>query len=250
MDPRRPCLTDALLPPPAVEELVDQSANAREKLWGSLGSVDPFPLGQGLNAAALSGPKWPAIRQNFRLVRRPGGTTLLVSDGLSDPFHDVHDAGGNVNGYSLEFFIETPSNELPSDPAEVRTTWQFQLLYTVSQLAAGHGSIRSIIDDMELLSTEAEGVAEAIPEAQRARHVNRAGRVGALLGLQDPGAGIPAFVPGMPLTDVKLVNIKLIALSELKLITDRGAQGRKRLAELFSAGAHPLLSSLERTPVL
>lgn len=96
----------------------------------------------------------------------------------------------------------------------------------------------------------AEGVAEAIPEAQRARHVNRAGRVGRPARAAGPGRGHPAFVPGMPLTDVKLVNIKLIALSELKLITDRGAQGRKRLAELFSAGSQPLLSSLERTPVL
>ncbi len=45
---------------------------------------------------------------------------------------------------------------------------------------AGHGSIRSILDDMKLLSTEAEGVNVAIPEADR---------VGALLGLKplEPG---------------------------------------------------------------
>lgn len=94
-----------------------------------------------------------------------------------------------MNGYSLEFFIETPASELGTSPADVKASWQFQLLFTVSQLAAGHGSIRSIIDDMELLSTEAEGVAEAVPEAARGAHVNRAGRVGALLGLHDPSMG-------------------------------------------------------------
>ncbi len=62
--------------------------------------------------------------------------------------------------------------------------------------------------------------------------------------------GIPAFIPNMPLTDVRLVNIKLISLAELKLITDRGAHGRRRLAELFAAQPGALISSLERPSVL
>ena len=35
------------------------------------------------------GPKWPALRQAFRLVRRPNGNIILASDGLSDPFDDI-----------------------------------------------------------------------------------------------------------------------------------------------------------------
>ncbi len=42
------------------------------------------------------------------------------------------------------------------------------------------------MDDMKLLSTEAEGVNEAIAEEHRKALVNGAGRVGALLGLQSP----------------------------------------------------------------
>ena len=45
------------------------------------------------------------------------------------------------------------------------------------------------MDDMRLLSTEAEGVNEAIAEEQRKALVNAAGRVGALLGLQSPPGG-------------------------------------------------------------
>ncbi len=41
------------------------------------------------------------------------------------------------------------------------------------------------MDDMKLLSTEAEGVREAIPEEFRRSLVNSSERVGALLGLQD-----------------------------------------------------------------
>ena len=44
---------------------------------------------------------------------------------------------------------------------------------------------------MQLLSTEAEGVADAIPEDRRRALVNRAGRVGALLGLTDTRLGAP-----------------------------------------------------------
>ena len=52
------------------------------------------------------------------------------------------------------------------------------------------------MDDMKLLSTEAEGVNEAIPEDQRKSLVNAQGRVGALLGLQD-GADERAAGTGM-----------------------------------------------------
>lgn len=48
----------------------------------------------------------------------------------------------------------------------------------------GHGGIRSILDDMKLLSTEAEGVSEVIDDDRRGQFVNDAGRVGALLGLK------------------------------------------------------------------
>ena len=48
----------------------------------------------------------------------------------------------------------------------------------------GHGGIRAIMDDMKLLSTEAEGVAEAVPTTHQATHVNSQQRVGALLGLK------------------------------------------------------------------
>ena len=44
---------------------------------------------------------------------------------------------GNVNGFGLEFYIETPGSEIAETIHDVKKSWQFQLLYTVSQLAAG-----------------------------------------------------------------------------------------------------------------
>ena len=64
-----------------------------------------------------------------------------------------------------------------------------------------------------------------------------------------PGAGIPEKIEGMPLTDVLLVNIKLLMLQELKLITEKGAEGRRKLNELF-IGPERLVSSLTRPSVV
>ena len=47
---------------------------------------------------------------------------------------------GNVNGFGLEFYIETPGSEIAETIHDVKKSWQFQLLYTVSQLAAGAAS--------------------------------------------------------------------------------------------------------------
>lgn len=62
-------------------------------------------------------------------------------------------------------------------------------------------------------------------------------------------AGVPGKISGMPLTDVLLVNIKLLTLPELKLITESGAEGRRKLNELF-VGPERLVSSLTRPSVV
>ena len=63
------------------------------------------------------------------------------------------------------------------------------------------------------------------------------------------GAGVPGRFEGMPLTDVLLVNIKLLTLAELKLITEKGTEGRRRLSDAFS-GSMRLVSSADRQTVL
>ena len=42
-----------------------------------------------------------------------------------------------MNGFGLEFYIETPADEVSETIHDIKQSWQFQLLYTVSQLAAG-----------------------------------------------------------------------------------------------------------------
>lgn len=60
----------------------------------------------------------------------------------------------------------------------------------------------------------------------------------------EPPASAPCTV-----LQVRLVNIKLITLTELKLITDRGAEGRRKLSELLE-GDGRLVSSITRESVI
>ena len=73
----------------SLEELLEKSSKAREQLWEHLGSLEPLVLSHLVNPSLSGGPKWPALRQSFRLVRRDNGNVILASDGLSDPFDDV-----------------------------------------------------------------------------------------------------------------------------------------------------------------
>jgi hypothetical protein len=38
------------------------------------------------------------MRQNFRVIHRPNGNVMIVSDGLSDPFDDIHEGGWYHHG--------------------------------------------------------------------------------------------------------------------------------------------------------
>ena len=72
-----------------MEELLERSRRARDDLFKRLGKLEPLQLTQPSSPGFSERPKWPALQQAFKLVQRPHGTVLLVSDGLSDPFDDV-----------------------------------------------------------------------------------------------------------------------------------------------------------------
>lgn len=72
-----------------LEDLLEKSSRAREAVWQELGSLEPLVLSHLVSPTLSGGPKWPALRQAFRLVRRPNGNVILASDGLSDPFDDI-----------------------------------------------------------------------------------------------------------------------------------------------------------------
>lgn len=214
------------------EELLQKIAQARDAAYGTLGKLEPDVLTFLLNPAFTGGPRWPSLRQAWRIIHRPGGT-LLASDGLSDPFDDQDSPS---IGFGLECIIET-DEPLPRIP----NSWLFHALVQVCQTAAGHGGLRELLDDMKLLSVELSG--EDMPDAL----VTADGSVGAMLGV--PSSTLPRLLQ-TPAGDVHLVTVKLLLAEELEYVRQKGARGREELARRFARSGQEHLSRTRRAPVI
>jgi hypothetical protein len=210
----------------------------RAAAWGTWGDVHPDVITHLLNPALMGGPRWPAMRQAYRVVRR-GGETLLASDGLSDPF-DPGEGPQDRNGHGLEVYAVSPERIEPVTPS-----WLFDLVWNAAQLAAGRGDLTSLLDELGPISTELYDV--RIPDDHADRFVNEAGRVGALIGVEDPS--LPSRVDG-PLSPIRLVNVVLLTRDELEYVLEHGDDGRAELARRLTEVTAPLRSSLHRPSVV
>jgi hypothetical protein len=215
------------------EELLQRTYAARDGYLQRLGEVDPLVLSHLINPTFAGGPRWPDLRQAFRVVRN-GDRTIVISDGLSDPFDD--EAEPNV-GFGIEVMCESAD---PIDGA-VQNDWPFWVAYDVAQQAAHHGGFRELIDELRLLSMEIKcrfGPEElATPD----------NHLGLLLGIHPPD--FPA-VWDFPAGTVKVVTVKVLHPSELAVAVEEGEAGRKRLSDLFAANGSYHVSSATCQPVI
>lgn len=124
-------------------EIYDQTNEAREKLFSSLGQVDPDVIAHIINPAFMGGPRWPALRQAFSVIRT-NTSIKVVSNGLSDPFDDVVEPN---NGFRLEVVAETKEKV----GADISGSWLFKLVYAVSQQAAHSGQLASFVAQLTVL---------------------------------------------------------------------------------------------------
>ncbi len=220
-----------------IDGLIEKTSAVRDAAWSRFGTVDPNVLTHLVNPSLMGGPRWPAMRQAFRVVRRDGAT-LLASDGLSDPFDD--EGAPRVNGFGLELAAWTTDaiDELPA-------SWLWDIVWNMSQFAANHGAIGELLEEMGTLTTELYDV--RIPSQHRASFVNDHERVGVLLW--PAAAPLPDRVDG-PLSPIRLVNVKLLTLQELDYVVATGPNARAELARRFSESADPQASSLLRKSVV
>ncbi len=220
------------------DELLEQTSTQRDAAWAAFGDVDDDVITHLINPALMGGPRWPAMRQAYRVARGPRGL-LIASDGLADPFDEDH-GPQDKSGCELELYAHT------ADPIEKASgSWLFDMVWQMSNFAANHGGIRALLDELGTLSTELYDV--KIPEAAHEQWVNDAGRVGVLLGLDDDA--VPATVNG-PLSEIRLVNIKLLTVAEVQLAADEGDAGRAKLVELLRAQGNATRSTLSRACVV
>ncbi|MDY7231278.1 suppressor of fused domain protein [Hyalangium rubrum] len=214
------------------EELLQKMARARDAAYGTLGRMEADVLTFILNPTFNGGPRWPSLRQAWRVIHRPGGM-LLASDGLSDPFDDQD---GPSMGFGIECILET-DEPLP----RVQDSWPFQALVQVCQTAAGHGGLRQLLDEMKLVSVELSG--EGMPDSL----VTADDSVGVLLGMGS--STLPTLIQ-TPAGDVHLVTVKLLLAEELEYVRQNGAKGRAELARRFARNGEEHLSRARRAPVI
>jgi hypothetical protein len=215
----------------------DARANAiakarREALrdWG-----DWLPRGDGAYVPVVSGtlrglPPWPK-REAFRAICGPT-STLVVTDGLSDPFAPGDEVEGleHVSGYGIELWAET--DEVSSEK-DVTHTRAFGLVSVVAYHVADLTPSRLQLDCHGIVSMEihAQDVG-TLPWP--AGIVSDDGRIGILLGLRAPAR--PTTI-ALPPSDVRYACVRVITRAELLEIREHGAAARDRLRD-----------ALERTP--
>lgn len=208
---------------------------ARSVAWSTLGTLDPLVITHLINPAFMGGPAWPALRQAFVRVQRPH-TTLLATDGLSDPY----DRGeGPLTGVGLELVVESTDPALRQEVQHLSGHWLFQVLYQVAQNAADIGPrLREMLDTYGVLSLALPiGSDERVPDGW----LNNAAEIGVLLGMPTPS--LPASVD-VPAGAVRLVPVVVLRPSELEAVVNGGAPARQEVVDRLAAcGAHSVVDS-------
>jgi hypothetical protein len=216
---KRKC-RELLAPPPA----------ARRAVWKTLGALDE--LAATPRAICYT---WPGYRQNWALIHRGEGRTLLVSEGLSDPFISLLEPSA---GFGLELALETEQAELPLDSIE--ESWPFMLLERVAREVVAHEQVRERARE-GLLALEVEG--KGMPSSL----VTQEGRVGVLLGVES--RTLPRRFP-TPFGDVRLVTVKALLPAELEHAVKHAPEGPAELARRFAQSGEEHLSRASRRPVV
>lgn len=204
---------------------------ARDAFARSLGEVSPDVLAPLINPGLMGGPLWPDTRQAFLVIRRQGHT-LIMSDGLADPF--AEDPEPNP-GFGLEVLAET--GDALAEP--LQGSWLFDLVYQVAQQCAFHGGVRELIDRLGVVSLELPLTPPLEPVA------TSNDTAGVLLHPLPPDYPGGFEVPGGA---VRIVTAKLLWPSEIEFAAT-GKAAREDLARRFVADGSLHRSSLTRPAV-
>ncbi|RCK70802.1 Suppressor of fused protein (SUFU) [Desertihabitans brevis] len=200
---------------------------AVDAYWDGIGVSDTDRISYLLNPMFTGAPRWPGIRQSYRVVRTPQ-TLVLASDGLSDPDVDTDEA---TPGVGCEVFLETP-DLVGAEFAELRASWQFSLVEQLAMNVAHLGGLSDRLEQHGVLSMELP-LGDAAPAELRSPQ----GTVGVLLGMPVPGRALRVETPGGP---VDLVAVTVVGPDELDRLVAGGAEARRALVEqrLASGAGH------------
>lgn len=208
-------------------ELLETADTARATVWRTLGQLDEdLSMPMAMNSA------WPGHRQLWGVIRRPSGNTLLVTQGLSDPFIETLEPSV---GFGLELLLEVDASV-----KDISKGWPLLLLGRVAETLAEQAPIREAVKG-DLVSLEVSG--KGLPKSL----VTEDGTVAVLLGLES--RTLPVSFTN-PYGEVRLVPVKLLLPAERTYLVEHGAQGPSLLARRFAEKGEEHLSRPRRKSVV
>lgn len=224
--PQVPPSDHAVVGKEAGAQMLAATCAARDAFYSTLGTLDADVLAPLVNPSFMGGPRWPSLRQAWRVIRR-ADSIMIASDGLSDPFEDDDDIF-EPRGHLLEVCVVFPPAAL--DGQDISASWLFDLVYQVSQNVADHGSI-------DLLVERHGSVSLALDLQQPPAGLeNRYEQVGVLL---TRGAGqLPAQFD-TPYGPVMLLVATVLQPGELDAISDADDKAQARAVLVGQLAASP-----------
>jgi hypothetical protein len=210
------------------QNLYDATCDARDELYASIGEVDPDVIAHLVNPAFMGGPAWPALRQAFSIIHRDGNT-MVISNGLADPFDDKKEKN---SGFNIEIYAET-NEEIEGNIAESSV---FKLVYATAQQAAHSGQVASFVEQYGVITMELFADDCGLHQFQ-----NENGMVGIMIGVEHPETPKKVEFPG---GEVILASVQILTPCELEYVAEARAAGRNSLHEKFrTSGQYHFLSS-------
>jgi hypothetical protein len=237
--PQVPQPDDAVVGKAAGAQMLAAACAARNAFYATLGAMDADVLAPLVNPAFMGGPRWPSLRQGWRVIRRPD-SIIIASDGLSDPFEDDDDVFV-PRGHLLEVCIEAPLAAFDGD--QVQASWLFDVIYQISQNVADHGSIDLLLQRHGSVSMvlDVQDAPEGLEDENE--------QVGVLLA-QGAATLPPSFAT--PCGEVMLLTATVLQPAELAYISEAAdkAQSRRDLAAALAASTTGHLSVAKRAAVI
>ena len=199
------------------DNLYEATCSAREKLYSSIGEVEPDVIAHIINPAFMGGPAWPALRQAFSVIHREG-STLVISNGLADPFDDVEEKN---SGFEIEVFAET------KEPIEgsILESDLFKLVYATAQQAAHSGQMAEFVQQYGVITMELYADDCGLHQYQ-----NENGMVGIMIGIEHPDISKSVEFPG---GKVILASVQVLTPAELDYVVEHRAEGRNQMHQKF-----------------
>jgi hypothetical protein len=201
----------------------NQDITLREQFWSKVGTLSTDVLAPLINPAfAANLPQWPSLQNAYLSLVKTNGNTVMATDGLSEPFDTTRFPGypTNVNGFEMELYVETDEKI-----ATLQESYVFDILYQMSLQVAASGQVKDMLQKYGVITVELYDV--KVPKEYQTLE----GTVGVIVGL--PSDDVSSKI-SLTLSEALIVNVKLLTPQELAYVKQNGAEGRQKLAELFS----------------